>query len=92
MSIIKLINKKLNRILPAQHKSALYVLISGLLLLLLIPEPQHKLSGNGQPLSTNYIQQLVSSKFHELKASRAEHNTDFSSPDVLIIFGGSARR
>ena len=86
MTIINLINSRINQLLPAKHKTVLYVLISFLSLIVLLPEPQYKIFGNEQSLASNYshTQQLVSSKFHELKSTTTKHKAVTSTSDVFL--------
>ncbi|MES2625870.1 MAG: peptidoglycan DD-metalloendopeptidase family protein [Pseudomonadota bacterium] len=86
MAIISLINSRINQLLPAKHKSVLFVLILFLLLLLLKPEAQQNILGTQRALPTNYnyIQQLVSSKFHELTAPKHENEPTLSSQGVFV--------
>ena len=82
MSLIHFINSHINQILPARHKSVLCVLIL-FLCLVLLPETRYENLGNQRPLATNYIQQLVSSKFHELAKANNEHQTVLPSANGI---------
>lgn len=85
MTITKLINSQISRILPERHKSTLCVLILFLLLLLLLPE-DFRISENqwSSAANYNYIQRLVSSKFDELTTTSAAHEIILSSSNTFL--------
>jgi murein DD-endopeptidase MepM/ murein hydrolase activator NlpD len=66
MSLINLIDSRINRILPAKHKSVLYILIFFLCVLFLLPEARHEILDTERPLATNAITQTANSEFQEL--------------------------
>ncbi len=84
MTIIKRIHSHIGRILPARHVSTLLVLVLLLLLLVVLPE-DFEMSEKRWPSAANYnyVQQLVSSKFHEL--TRINSELEPSLPSSLLF-------
>jgi murein DD-endopeptidase MepM/ murein hydrolase activator NlpD len=66
MSLINLIDSRINRILPAKHKSVFYVLIFFLFVLFLLPEAPQEILDSQRPLTTNATPQATNSKFQKL--------------------------
>src|SRR5688572_2071695 len=66
MSLINLIDSRINRILPAKHKSVLYILFFFLVVIFLLPEAQQEIPDTQRPLAANAITQSANSKFQEL--------------------------
>lgn len=52
--------------------------------MLLLPEARYEILENQRPLATNYVQQLVSSRFHELIKASNEHKTVLTSSGIIV--------
>lgn len=89
MTIFKLSNIQVSSLLPESHRSILSVLILFLLLLLLAPK-SFEASNNrwSSPANYKYMQQLVSSKFHELTTISLDHTTML--PNSVPVMSGQA--